>query len=643
MEEKKCTPQCSENQVEIDNVCYHLDQSDSNEQGSTTKTESVPVNNEETTISSEVEHSENNVESTVSSEVEHSENNVESTVSSEVEHSENNVDNTISSEVEHSENNADDTISSEVEHSENNVESTISTEEEHSENNVDNTKSSEVEHSENNVDNTILSEVEHSENNIESTVSSEVEHSENNADNTISSEVELSENNVDNTISSEVEHSENNVDNTISSEVEHSENNDENTLSSEVEHSENNVESTISTEEEHSENYKLISDSIWNNENNQMISDTAEITENKKNEYELMIKDFYEKYFPDYQQNNNEESKNKDEIIKNLKKEIISGNISLLLSDVINGTKNDLTAEYNDIVYQIATTGNQKINTYKNLSTVNLGSCETQLKRIYHINENVSLIILKVDYKMDGLLIPVIGYEVYHPLNNSQLDLSYCSNTTVKINIPVSIDEDKLYKYDPNSDFYNDDCYAYTTEDGTDIIINDRKNEFKNNNLSLCENNCTYNGYDSNTKKALCECEAKITINLISKIDTEENILSNKFNSSKNNTSSLDAMKCASLLFSKDGLLSNIGSYIVSFTFLLFSVTAFIFYKFGYQMLEKTIKEIVSSKSNGNKGIKDVKKKTIKKSNYKKIKIKEKKKVVKKLKKIQLKKIKKKK
>jgi cell division protein FtsL len=231
---------------------------------------------------------------------------------------------------------------------------------------------------------------------------------------------------------------------------------------------------------------------------------------------------------------------------------------------------------------------------------------------------------------MDGLLIPVIGYEVYHPLNNSQLNLSYCSNTTVKINIPVSIDEDKLYKYDPNSDFYNDDCYAYTTENGTDIILKDRKNEFKNNNLSLCENNCTFNEYDSDNKKALCECETKIKLHLISKIEAEENILSNNFTSSKNSTSGLDAMKCISLLFSKDGLLSNIGSYILLFTFLLFSATAIIFYKFGYRMLAITIEKIESSKNKENKSndkikIYNAKKNNNKKLNNKKINTKEKK------------------
>ena len=37
-------------------------------------------------------------------------------------------------------------------------------------------------------------------------------------------------------------------------------------------------------------------------------------------------------------------------------------------------------------------------------------------------------------------------------------------------------------------------------------VINDRQNEFIDKNMSLSENNCTFNGYDNKTKKAKCVC-----------------------------------------------------------------------------------------------------------------------------------------
>ena len=88
------------------------------------------------------------------------------------------------------------------------------------------------------------------------------------------------------------------------------------------------------------------------------------------------------------------------------------------------------------------------------------------------------------------------------------------------MNIPVSIDENKLFKYDPNSSYYTDNCFSHTTENGTDIILSDRKKEYSDNKnkLILCEDNCIYIGYNSNTKQSICKCNVKNKLDLISEI-----------------------------------------------------------------------------------------------------------------------------
>ena len=151
--------------------------------------------------------------------------------------------------------------------------------------------------------------------------------------------------------------------------------------------------------------------------------------------------------------------------------------MNTLLKNVTDGIKQDLIATDNDILYQITTTENQKNNNYSNISTINLGECENKLKEKYYVDYNLSLIILKIDYFMPGLLIPVIGYEVYHPIDKYQLNLTYCKDITIKLNIPVSINESNIFKHDPNSEYYNDECNIYTTDNGTDILLNDRQNE----------------------------------------------------------------------------------------------------------------------------------------------------------------------
>ena len=157
-----------------------------------------------------------------------------------------------------------------------------------------------------------------------------------------------------------------------------------------------------------------------------------------------------------------EYSLTKDQIINNVKKLIIS-NTNRNLNSIIE-ENNNLLLKDNDIIYQLTTIDKLKNNEYNNMSTINLEKCENILKTVYDIDKNYSLPIFKVDYFMEGLLIPVIGYDIFHPINNSLLDLKYCSNETTDINIPVIINEEEVFKYNPKSDYYNDDCSPYTTD-----------------------------------------------------------------------------------------------------------------------------------------------------------------------------------
>jgi len=302
-----------------------------------------------------------------------------------------------------------------------------------------------------------------------------------------------------------------------------------------------------------------------------------------------------ENFFLGLPNENNNEILNKDEIIKNIKENIINHKIDPLLSNVIQGNKEDLSIKEDKVLYQITTTENQNNNTYNNISTIKLGKCEDILRLKYNISSNLPLIIFKIDYYMEGLLIPIIGYEVYDPINKTKLDLSCCEDSLISYNIPVSIDEDNLFKYNPNSEYYTDECNTYTTKDGTDIILNDRKEDFVENNMSLCENLCDYMGYDKDTKKALCECGIRYKEFLLSEIDKQTDLLSNNF--TKDDTkSNLGTMKCYEVLFSKEGLLTNIGNYILLLIIAIHTVSTVIFYKCGYYFLENNIKNIIKKK-----------------------------------------------
>ena len=235
-----------------------------------------------------------------------------------------------------------------------------------------------------------------------------------------------------------------------------------------------------------------------NIENNKKICE--QIIENtQNNEYleECSSKDFL---------NNLCQIKNsyKDLVIKNIEIDIQNHLLDSLISNVIEGEKIDLLIKSNDTIYQLTSTENQKNSSNNNISTIILGECENILKREYHIDENLPLIILKIDYFKADSLIPIIGYEVFHPKNKFKLDLNYCKNEFINFSIPVLIDDEILFKYDPNNEYYTDQCNPYTTENGTDILLNDRQYEYNDNNMALCENNCTFNSYDSDKKQVIC-------------------------------------------------------------------------------------------------------------------------------------------
>ena len=130
------------------------------------------------------------------------------------------------------------------------------------------------------------------------------------------------------------------------------------------------------------------------------------------------------------------------------------------------------------------------------------------------------------------------------------------------------------------------------------FILNDRKQEFVNNNLSLCENGCNYTGYDQDMKQSSCNCSIKNKMDLISDIVNNPNKLSNNFNSDNggSSSSSIVTIKCTKNLFSKEGLKNNISSYILIIFIFTFLLCLVLFLKCGYPLLNNDINDIIKEK-----------------------------------------------
>ena len=298
------------------------------------------------------------------------------------------------------------------------------------------------------------------------------------------------------------------------------------------------------------------------------------------------LTDFFNNIYVIKNENNTKIFEN---IIKNIEKQIIDKSIDDLLEKVINFQK-DYIFQNDNILIQITSSYNQNYRIYNNISTIELEQCENNLKDIYHIDYDKPLIILKIEYYEKSLLIPIIEYKIFHPTEKIPLNLDYCNNSQININIPVNIDENNLNIYNTTSNFYTDKCNPYTSKYSTDINLEDRQYEFITNNLYLCENNCKFEEYDTLSKKVLCACKAKnvFEFNINPEIKFDKKVILNSFVNIKY-ISNLHVMKCYKILFTKSGFIKNVGNFLIISIILLYIFLIDYFSIKGFNSYKKKI------------------------------------------------------
>ena len=286
----------------------------------------------------------------------------------------------------------------------------------------------------------------------------------------------------------------------------------------------------------------------------------------------------------------------RENIIKTIVNEITDKTLDDLISNMLEGQQ-DILIKKNNTLYQITTLSNQlKISQdNNNISSINFGNCDKILKTKYNIGKDEELILFKIEYYLSGFNIPIIEYQIFSSEDKINLNLNYCKNISVEYYIPVSINETELFKYNSSSDYYNDRCYRFTTENGTDISNYDRKNEYNQNNLSLCENNCVFKEYNFTLKKVKCECKIKDQLSKFSDlIVLNKQLLYNFINLEQ--ITNFWVIKCINLIFSKEGLGNNIGNYILVFIMAILISECIYFYIKGMKSFLERIQSILEQK-----------------------------------------------
>ena len=209
-----------------------------------------------------------------------------------------------------------------------------------------------------------------------------------------------------------------------------------------------------------------------------------------------------------------------------------------------------------------------------------------ELRNRYKLDKNITLIILMYEKLSNISSERNIQYELYESLNLTKLDLSVCKDLSIDIYVPLTISEklQSLYGelkdlgydlFDINNIFYQDICTPYKSENGTDVLLTDRINNYYNNDETKCQSNCKFSDYYIKAQYLKCECDVNN-----SEIQTEDNKKFNPKNIYKSfydvlKFSNYKVLKCYKLVFKIDSITNNIGSIIAivyAFIYIMFII-----------------------------------------------------------------------
>ena len=257
-----------------------------------------------------------------------------------------------------------------------------------------------------------------------------------------------------------------------------------------------------------------------------------------------------------------------------------------------NGHDEYIKTEKMTVIF--TTTANQKKNINNNLTTIDLGDCETLLKNDYNISINETLYMKILDIPQENMKTSKVEYNLYFKLfgvNLIKLNLTACEKSKILIYIPFKITEN-IDKYNISSGYYNDICYTTTSEDGEDITIKDRRKKYMDGDKIVCQEDCEFSKYDSEYFKAIYSCHVKRTSPSIINMKIDKLKLFKNFKNIKN-FANFNFLVCYKKLLNKKGIINNIGSYLLIIILFFHIIDIIIFYINQFSSLTAKIKDIM--------------------------------------------------
>ena len=224
-------------------------------------------------------------------------------------------------------------------------------------------------------------------------------------------------------------------------------------------------------------------------------------------------------------------------------------------------------------------------NTIKMQVSIDLGECETILKKHYNLDFSLPLITLLINSESKtSSLTNNLNYYVYSQ-DGQKLDLSLCSDVKIAVYNTISSDNsinldlindlsnEGINLFDINDNFYQDRCFPYKLN-GNDVTTKDRRDDIYSN-VSICEVGCSFIEYNQEYNRVQCDCSIKTKME--ETIPIKQN---NNFFTSFNNQINYELFKCYPVFKNfKKNFYKNIGFWLFLFT-LLSIIIGFLLYIF---------------------------------------------------------------
>ena len=272
------------------------------------------------------------------------------------------------------------------------------------------------------------------------------------------------------------------------------------------------------------------------------------------------------------------------------------------------------------------------------LSYIDISECIEKIYKSNKMKENDDIVILKFDVNKipNKFLINPVEYKLINSRTGQELDASICEHNSIRISYPV---HDLINRYDKmtrklrtleymkidltsnnkdslrekidkgkeiveeyndtdifniNDRIFSDICVAVEV-DGKDLVLEDRINYFYPQ-LSLCENNCTYNHTDFPNERIYCDCSYKTEFDFEREYSPSVDLNENQVKNDQNGNSNIAVMKCISNMKYSKSLKKN-GGFIYSLIiivieFILLLIIAF----YGISALGNKLKNKINKK-----------------------------------------------